>query len=201
MIYETADSIVKPWNLCFWELGFTTYHVDNDGRRTSLKDSGCNILNCVQWRENVTSRESVDEEIKENAWAQTPWPESASELYRRRDSRLSATLVPTSAVRGGGGHVVCVTDPYGSILGFLDRSRYFFFQVAPQLYSRVWVDPVPDPLLLRKSDSAGNRTRTSASVARNSDHTTEATNLCKRLCCWKNIVFGLHNRPQHYNKV
>jgi hypothetical protein len=37
------------------------------------------------------------------------------------------------------------------------------------------VDPVPDPLLLRKSGSAGNRTRTSGSVARNSDHqTTEA---------------------------
>jgi hypothetical protein len=37
------------------------------------------------------------------------------------------------------------------------------------------VDPVPDPLLLRKSRSAGNRTRTSGSVAKNSDHqTTEA---------------------------
>jgi hypothetical protein len=33
-------------------------------------------------------------------------------------------------------HVVSVTDPYGRILGFLDRSRYFFFLVAPQLYSR-----------------------------------------------------------------
>jgi hypothetical protein len=32
------------------------------------------------------------------------------------------------------------------------------------------VDPVPDPLLLRKSGSSGNRTRTSGSVARNSDH-------------------------------
>jgi hypothetical protein len=31
------------------------------------------------------------------------------------------------------------------------------------------VDPVPDPLLLIKSGSAGNRTRTSGSVARNSD--------------------------------
>jgi hypothetical protein len=31
--------------------------------------------------------------------------------------------------------VVSVTDPHGRILGFLDRSRYFFFQVAPQLYS------------------------------------------------------------------
>jgi hypothetical protein len=35
-----------------------------------------------------------------------------------------------------GCHVVSVTDPYGRNLGFLDRSRYFFFQVAPQLYSR-----------------------------------------------------------------
>jgi hypothetical protein len=30
------------------------------------------------------------------------------------------------------------------------------------------VDPVPDPLVLRKPGSAGNRTRTSGSVARNS---------------------------------
>jgi hypothetical protein len=35
----------------------------------------------------------------------------------------------------------------------------YFFKVAPQLCSRGWVDPVPDPLLLRKSGSAGNRTR------------------------------------------
>jgi hypothetical protein len=49
--------------------------------------------------------------------------------------------------------------PYGLNLGFIDRSRYFFFQVAPQLYSRSWVDPVPDPQLLRKSGSTGNRTR------------------------------------------
>jgi hypothetical protein len=34
------------------------------------------------------------------------------------------------------------------------------------------VDPVPDPLLLRKCGSAGNRTRTSGSVASNSDHDT-----------------------------
>jgi hypothetical protein len=66
--------------------------------------------------------------------------------------------------------VVSVTDPYGFNLSFLDRSRYFFFQVALQLHSRGWVDPVPDQLLLRKSDSTGNRTRISGSVARNSDH-------------------------------
>jgi hypothetical protein len=42
---------------------------------------------------------------------------------------------------------------------FLDWSRYFFFPVAPHLCSRSWVDPVPDLQLIRKSDSAGNRTR------------------------------------------
>jgi hypothetical protein len=35
-----------------------------------------------------------------------------------------------------GCHVVSVMDLYGLILSFLDRSRYFFFRVAPQLYSR-----------------------------------------------------------------
>jgi hypothetical protein len=55
---------------------------------------------------------------------QTPWPQSAGELYRPSESRLSAKLVPTCADRGC--HVVSVTDPYSCILGFLDRSRYFF---------------------------------------------------------------------------
>jgi hypothetical protein len=32
------------------------------------------------------------------------------------------------------------------------------------------VDPVSDPLLLRKSGSTGNRTRAAGSVAENSDH-------------------------------
>jgi hypothetical protein len=64
----------------------------------------------------------------------TPWPESVRELYRPNDRRLSAKLVQAFADRGY--HVVSVTNPYGHgrILGFLDRSRYYFFQVAPQLY-------------------------------------------------------------------
>jgi hypothetical protein len=69
-----------------------------------------------------------------------------------------------------GCHMASVTNFYGRILGFLDRSLYFFFQVAPPLYSGGWVDPVPEPLLLRKSGSNGNRTPISGSVARRSDH-------------------------------
>jgi hypothetical protein len=88
------------------------------------------------------------------------------------DRRLFTKLVPTFADRGC--HVVSMTDPYRHILGLLDRSRYCFFQVAPQLYSRGWVNPISDPLLLRKSGSAGNRTRTSGSGTRNSEHTEAA---------------------------
>jgi hypothetical protein len=83
------------------------------------------------------------------------------ELHRPSDRGLSAKIVPIFADRWC--HVVSVTDPYVRILGFLDRSRYLFFQVAPRLYSRGWVDPVPDPLLLRKSGSVEDRTRTPGS--------------------------------------
>jgi hypothetical protein len=49
--------------------------------------------------------------------------------------------------------VVSATDPHGRILGSPDRSRYYFFQVAPQEFLG-----------------------TSGSVAKNSDHlTTEAS--------------------------
>jgi hypothetical protein len=97
----------------------------------------------------------------------TQWPESARELYGPNDCYFSANLVPTFPDRGMSRSRRDVTAAF---FGFLDRSRYVFFQVPPQLHSRGWVDPVPDPLLLRKSGSAGNRNRTSGSVARNSDH-------------------------------
>jgi hypothetical protein len=64
----------------------------------------------------------------------SPWPKSASELYRPSDCLLSAKLEPGFADRGRS--VASVKDPNAHILRFLDRSRYIFFQVAPQLYSR-----------------------------------------------------------------
>jgi CBS-domain-containing membrane protein len=45
------------------------------------------------------------------------------QLYRPSDRYLSEKLVPKFTDRRF--HVVSVTDPYGRILGFLDRSRYF----------------------------------------------------------------------------
>jgi hypothetical protein len=49
-------------------------------------------------------------------------------------SLLSAKLVPTFAA--GGCRVASAADPYGRNVGFPDRSRYFLFQIAPELYSR-----------------------------------------------------------------
>jgi hypothetical protein len=62
----------------------------------------------------------------------TPWPESASELYRPSDRRLSAKLVPTFADIGC--HVVRVTDLYGRILGFLDRNYLWNFIIYLQTF-------------------------------------------------------------------
>jgi hypothetical protein len=61
----------------------------------------------------------------------TPWSVSASELYRMSNRHLSAKLMQTFGDRRC--QVVSVTDPCGHILGFLDRNRYFFSQVALQL--------------------------------------------------------------------
>jgi CBS-domain-containing membrane protein len=63
-------------------------------------------------------RHSLDKQNK-----QTPWSEPASELYIPSVRRLSVKLVPTFADRGC--HVVSVADPYGRILGFLDRAATF----------------------------------------------------------------------------
>jgi hypothetical protein len=65
----------------------------------------------------------------------TPWPESASEIYTTERPPLVG-VVSANFLRIEGCHVVSLTDPYGRILGFLDRSSYSSFLAAPQLYSR-----------------------------------------------------------------
>jgi hypothetical protein len=68
---------------------------------------------------------------------------------------------------------MCQRDGSRKALTRFSRSEpLLFFQGASQLYSRGWVAPVADPLLLRISGSAGNRTRTSGSAARSFDHWT-----------------------------
>jgi hypothetical protein len=54
-----------------------------------------------------------------------------SELYQPSDRHLSPKLLPT--FKDGGCRVVSARKHYGRILSFLDWSRYYLFQVAPQL--------------------------------------------------------------------
>jgi hypothetical protein len=63
--------------------------------------------------------------------------------------------------------MVSLTGNHGRILAFIDRSRYFLSSSSLIVLTG---DLVPDPLLLRKFGSAGNRTRAFGSIARNSDH-------------------------------
>jgi hypothetical protein len=60
-------------------------------------------------------------------------------------------------------HVVSVTDPHSRILGFLDRSRYFFLRIAPE-----WT-PFQTHYLSENLVAPEIEPRTSGSVARNSD--------------------------------
>jgi hypothetical protein len=133
-----------------------------------LQSSESRALSCSAWKQEATGA-NIHTQNLTNVWN---WKLNSMALVHMQtvltDGRLSAKLVPTFEDRRC--HVVSATDPHGPILGFLDWRCYFFFQVSPQLYSRGWVDPVPDPLLLRKSGSAGNQTQTSGSVACSSGH-------------------------------
>jgi hypothetical protein len=84
-------------------------------------------------------------------------------------------LVPTSVDRGVS-RVQCGGTLTAINLSFLDRSPCSFFQVAPQLCSRGWVDPVPDPQVLRKS-VRGIELGTSGFAARRSAQWHTVTNI------------------------
>jgi hypothetical protein len=60
-----------------------------------------------------------------------------------------------------------------NVCGFLDRSLYYFFQVAPQLYSGGWVDSFRHTHNFSENLVApGTEPRISCSAARNSHHWT-----------------------------
>jgi hypothetical protein len=59
--------------------------------------------------------------LQQSKRKQTPWPESASELYRPSERFISAKLMPTFGDRGY--RVASATDPDGSNLDFLGRNR------------------------------------------------------------------------------
>jgi hypothetical protein len=134
--------------------------------RTITTSASCNVYvrSPLLWNSYIPILKNCI--LNKQTKKQTPWSEFASELYRPSDRRLSAKWLPTFADRG---------VPRGQRDGYLrPYSRFsrqeplLFYQVTPQLYSRGWVDPVPDPLHF--SGSAGKRIRASRSVAKNYDH-------------------------------
>jgi hypothetical protein len=89
---------------------------------------------------------------------QTPWL-----LVRKRNIRIEPPppvgKIECQLLWIGGCRLVSSADaPTAVNLSFLDRNRCFFFQLAPPLSWRGWVDPVPDPLLRSQVGDAGNRT-------------------------------------------
>jgi hypothetical protein len=89
-----------------------------------------------------------------NQTEQTPWLLVRKWTIPTNRPPPQVKLVPTLQVEGVAWSAQRI--PTAVNLGFLDRSRYFFFQVDLQLSPRGWVYPIPDPLFFR---SAGNRTR------------------------------------------
>jgi hypothetical protein len=113
--------------------------------------------------------------------------QSTSGPYLSSDRRLSVKLVPKFADRGC--RVVNAANPHGRNFDFLDRGRYYFFQVAPQLSSRGWVDPVPHPLLLRKSGSAGNWTRDPCICSQKLQPLDHRSGQTSALSCYKYLSY------------
>jgi hypothetical protein len=115
------------------DLKFVKVH--KESRTWSAANRGERTGRCTQvGSRSVPAQGGMSEHGKESERTGTPCPESASELCRPSDRRLSAKLLPTFSDRGC--LVVSVTDPYGRPLGFRDRSRYCFFRVDPHLFSR-----------------------------------------------------------------
>jgi hypothetical protein len=107
---------------------------------TNLRSQISCTLSCFTTHFGPDQRPSSGDIIKK-----PPWSESGSELYLPSDRRLSAKWLPTFEDRGvPRGRLDGSQRPYSR---FSRQEPILFYQVAPQLYSRGWVDPVPDPLL------------------------------------------------------
>jgi hypothetical protein len=100
------------------------------------------------------SREWNLEQTKSNSAALSPqanYADWATVICRRN---LVPTFLDKGVSRGERGGSPAVVN-----LSFLDRIRYFSFKELLIHSQKGWVDPVPDPLLLRKSGRSENRTR------------------------------------------
>jgi hypothetical protein len=99
------------------------------------------LLQTVNSWHRVRIRSAPSNDLRQELLASAACQRSKCELLWEEDVTWSRQQIPTAVN-----------------LSFLEHSC-FFIQVAPQLSSQGSVDPVPDPLLLRKSGRIGNPTR------------------------------------------
>jgi hypothetical protein len=119
-----------------WE--FSVSPIKDTAISTQLRRLRQNRRRCWELSQNKTSRTTNSVAFSPQA-NYTDW---ATATGRR-------ILVASCGQRGGTPTASHISRPEPPLL----------FQVVPHLSSRGWVDPVPNPLLLRKSDSAGNWTQ------------------------------------------
>jgi hypothetical protein len=117
--------------------------------------------NCISFKQIIPQIHTSQSRFKKfhGLSPRANYTDRATAACRRSDCQL----VRIEGVTWSAGRI---PRPYSR---FSRQEPLLFYQVAPQLYSRGWVAPVPDPLLFFPG-SSGNRTRASGSVVKNSDH-------------------------------
>jgi hypothetical protein len=131
-VYQFSPRLIKPYQLTPLRLALVDNPPESATPQSPIISWNPNFITIFSWSRHLyISRVTLIHSIllqhsfppQKKTNTQTPWSKSASELYRPSNRRLSAKWLPTFADKGC--HVVSVTDPYGRILGFLDRRRYF----------------------------------------------------------------------------
>jgi hypothetical protein len=84
-------------------------------------------------------------QIKDTKTNKPPWPESASELYRPSDRRLSVKLVPTFSDRG-----VLRTQRGGSPTAVISISRLELLPSSSSIVLRRLIEPRSRPTTSQK---------------------------------------------------
>jgi hypothetical protein len=124
------------------------------------------LANKRGFKKYIYSTISVKLELKINHFSN-----QTNSVAWARDRTIPNELTPlvgevsANFLRIEGCRVISAADALRPYSRFSSQEPLLFYQVAPQLYSRGRVDPVPDPLL-GKPSSPGNRTQTSGSVAK-----------------------------------
>jgi hypothetical protein len=111
------------------------------------------------WKSRVSSNKQT------NSVALSPRANYTDRATATCQRNLVQTFVDRGVSRGQRGGSPTVVN-----LSFLDRSRYFFFQVAPHLSSQGLSGPLSKLCYLENLAAVGIEPGTSGTVARNSDH-------------------------------